>query len=75
MAKSKKKKKQQQQQRKTLTLPWRKVAATMKTAKQMPVKKGIQSPNDATSQSHIQTILKLQYLENGNRVSQRKPMC
>jgi hypothetical protein len=53
----KSKKKQQQQQRKRLTLSLRKVAATKKTAKQKQAKKGIQYPNDATSQAHIQTIL------------------
>jgi hypothetical protein len=50
MAKSKKK----QQQRKRLILPLCKVAATKKTAKQKPVKRGIQYPNDATSQAHVQ---------------------
>jgi hypothetical protein len=45
------------QQRKRVTLPLRKVAATNITAKQQPVKKGIQYPNDAVSQAYIQTIL------------------
>jgi hypothetical protein len=50
-------KKQRQQQRKRATLPLRKAAAAKKTAKQQPIKKGIQYPNDALSQAHIQTIL------------------